>query len=63
MRKKDRQKDRANWFVCVSHNPDEIEHLKESCKNFRRWFYIEHEPDSEEGSHHIHVMVMYGEFL
>lgn len=60
MRKKDRQKDRGNWFVCVSHEPEQIEHLKESCKNFRRWFYIEHEPDNEEGKPHIHVMVMYG---
>lgn len=58
--KKDRQKDRGNWFVCVSHEPEQIEHLKQSCKNFKRWFYIEHDPDSEEGSHHIHVMVMYG---
>lgn len=59
-RTKDRQKDRGNWFVCVSHEPTEIETLKTTCKNFKRWFYVEHEPDTEEGRPHIHVMVMYG---
>lgn len=55
----DRKKDRANWFITNSHDPDCIERLKRNCKEFRQWFWIMHEPDSEDGSPHIHVMVRY----
>lgn len=56
----DRQLDRTNWFCCVSNLPEQMAQLEQSCKQFKRWFYIRHIPDSEEGKDHIHVMVMYG---
>lgn len=60
MPKKDRQKDRSNWFCAVSNVPEQMDLIKQNCKNFKRWFYIEHEPDSEDGKRHLHLMVMYG---
>lgn len=54
-----RKTDRTNWFCCVSNVPEEMERLKQTCKEFRQWFWVEHEPDSENGKKHIHVMVRY----
>lgn len=59
MKKLDRQKDRRNWFVCVSHDDAQRQHLKESCTAFKRWYWIDHEPDDENGTPHTHFMVMY----
>lgn len=58
-RKFDRQHDRANWFVTTSNLPEQITTLKQTCKEFKRWFWIDHIPDVEDGKDHIHVMVMY----
>lgn len=58
--KKNRKTTRSNWFCTVSNVPEQMELLKQNCKNFKRWFYIEHLPDFEEGKPHLHVMVMYG---
>lgn len=60
MKKLDRRKDRRNWFCCVSHDEEQRQHLKESCKDFKRWFWIDHQPDDENGTPHTHFMVMYG---
>lgn len=58
--KKERAETRSNWFCTTSNIPEQMELLKESCKCFKRWFWIEHQPDLEDSKVHIHVMVMYG---
>ena len=54
----DRDKDRSNWFRTVSQQPEQIEQLKQNCKSFPRWFWIEHDPDHEHSTKHLHLLIL-----
>lgn len=41
-------------FTTCSHVPEIQEHLKQAIKTFPRWAYIDHLPDSDDGSPHTH---------
>lgn len=54
----DPSKDKTNRFCTTSNIPEQMEQLKITCKDFRKWFWIEHEADDEVPKKHIHVMVI-----
>lgn len=41
-------------FITNTHIPELAEDMKNRIKTFPRWAYIDHEPDSEDGSPHTH---------
>ena len=51
------------WFRTNSHDPECIERLKKNCICCDRWFYIMHDPDDEDGSPHLHLVVMHSPIL
>lgn len=46
------------WFRTNTHDPECIERLKITCRINDRWFYAMHEPDDEDGTPHLHLVIM-----
>lgn len=50
-------KERGTYFCSVTHDLDLAKSMIETLPDFQKWAYIEHQPDTEEGTPHVHFIV------
>lgn len=50
-------KETGSWFCAVTHDLSLAEEIKKSILDFPSWAYIYHEPDSDDGTPHIHYLI------
>jgi len=53
----DHLNEKGSWFVGVTHDLSLAENIKTSILDFPDWAWILHQPDSDDGTEHIHFMV------
>lgn len=51
------EKEKGTYFCSVTHKLDLAEEMIKTLPDFTYWAYIRHEPDSEEGTPHVHFLV------
>lgn len=56
----DHEKDKGCWFIAVSHDLATRTLMKENCKEFPFWGWVDHKPDKEddESDKHFHTHVI-----
>lgn len=52
----DHLSEQGSWFCAVTHDMSLAENIKMTIRDFPDWAFIEHEPDKEDGSVHVHFM-------
>ena len=58
MKQIDRQNGKFRWFRTNTHDPECIKTLQVTCRANDRWFYAMHEPDDDDGTPHLHLVIM-----
>lgn len=53
----DHEKERGTYFTCVTNDETCRKNIKEICKDFQSWAWIDHEPDTEDGKPHTHFLL------
>lgn len=51
--------ERGCWFALVSNIPDQRENMKAIAVDCSKWAFIDHKPDTEDGSNHTHFLVRF----
>lgn len=52
----DHEAEHSSWFVCVTHKLSLADDMKITIRDFPKWAWIYHEPDSDDGTPHVHFM-------
>lgn len=51
------EKEKGTYFTCVTNDETCRKNIKEICKDFHSWAWIDHEPDTEDGKPHTHFLL------
>lgn len=53
----DHEKEKGTYFTCVTNDEECRKNIKEICKDFQSWAWIDHQPDDEDGKEHTHFLL------
>lgn len=55
---KKHEKETGTEFCAVTHDLELAEDIKKALLDFRKWAWIRHEPDTEDGTPHVHFLII-----